>query len=1527
MTKYILNTGTRPRSSLKFPYSLETEEWEGSFIETSRNPVYYDSAASATGDMICFEITNNNSDGDSAATNGVSNTTSTQLNIIAPYHSSTLISSHLVNLETTRENIIRCHKSKVTKDIEQSDADDQMGLLLSNFTVRESDLTVNGSSIDLSTNDYFVLINSDNFKTHHLAKITKLLTFDNSGDGFEFEPAMDNEITVNTKFRLFKGPLVANTTTVAVGYGLIHDEEIQEPAVGLTGSGVDGDPSRHKEFTTISRPTIYFYNDKLNEKNKLDSGTKYRINISEKSSSATTHTKLVFLTKKESGIKIVDDGPYSTHGEIVDIVYNADYYNGFELDANERGGLTHVKATKSFTVGGAAYNNDPTITHNATTALVVGMQVVGEGIPIEGSVLAADTISGGSGYSGATAVATTGGSGTGLTVNTTVTAGAVTAVAINVGGEKYSDNDTITISGGGGNATFQVNGVSGVPTIASVGSGSVTTFELSVSTMGGSKSSETLTFITNDDLTDWNTFSVNSQRSTNGKNVANSGTFVGPTRYLHYDTSPTKTNIITSVTSLEVKKSYGRIGNMASVEAIDHKKSLSLKVKEEDTFKVYDDLQDIELTNDKDATIYGDFAGSSGSTTLTVTKLEDGQDLRVLLKNGNNYESIKLGKYFYKPSAIAAPSSGSQTITISHYRATNAIGAYTAGNLQETYSAATAYRRKWSNVCENLMVDFTIDTDLTYTDLTTNHAVTSYISNGTTLTDNNGDADKTRSRVHGLELVLRDGEYSGDRLIVSHGDKSNGVIYLTDASKTLYFQRGDAGNYLDYFEGDIKVQRKIHDGQVEEIKTETRDRATTLTFYGRDKISKLLGPLINKDYLFSQDYVYSTHGPIFDIVDTSLTFVNNYAIGSATTLQVSNSSSLNVGDVVFDQNGNYVGEIASTNPSASPQTLTLVERNFVAINNTEKVYIASSKNNIFFGKAMGANPSIANTVTSLRGTAGKGAVFTSGKELDSQTGVAPKSTDLDSYLAEASYLNDGTTLKRTDEETLGFFINSPQNLLHKEITTSSDGDDIAQDIDLPFFAKLGKEISGSAFANQKVHTVNSLSEYNVVKSERKSDGGTTLTLAPNIPVVLGRIESNPHFKQYSGSFVTTTYNAATTNWNVIAGVPVTSAFTSSSTAGSVDFIGPIYDNNENFIGNCVRVTHVFNNGAFSGSASPADQKYLNLIMDRRINHTISGGYIKYVPFAKTHQDTIYLNSSAGLPKGGALCLLESTKGSLGPIRQVLDSEDGSGLFKYDNLSKGKYGELYYSKNKNYGFYDAIRNNNYSFIKPKTHAYANLIAIKPGFMFNGNDKTFSSKYNSTVTSASATLKAFNRKNIPIFSKGAVSVRGSNFNDYPVFNETGTDFPGLYKIPKVTEDTSNSYYFGVQSYHYNKDGSTKTPEHGWNSILEIKDLFESIDPKATTNFLFSLTDLHPESMLRNNHIGKSSRVFTDYNLILKNKTNDSELILEHDNYLGNLRSPELSDTLEQTVSIDTASITTDQIKRFGLMRLVEATYDAH
>tara|TARA_R100001594_G_scaffold15084_2_gene31804 strand:+ start:779 stop:1327 length:549 start_codon:yes stop_codon:yes gene_type:complete len=78
----------------------------------------------------------------------------------------------------------------------------------------------------------------------------------------------------------------------------------------------------------------------------------------------------------------------------------------------------------------------------------------------QNTVVAVTISAGGTGYTGATGVATTTtGDGTGLTVNTTDTGGVVTAVAINAAGSGYKLGDTITIAGGGGNATLTVDGV------------------------------------------------------------------------------------------------------------------------------------------------------------------------------------------------------------------------------------------------------------------------------------------------------------------------------------------------------------------------------------------------------------------------------------------------------------------------------------------------------------------------------------------------------------------------------------------------------------------------------------------------------------------------------------------------------------------------------------------------------------------------------------------------------------------------------------------------------------------------------------------------------------------------------------------------------------------------------------------------------------------------------------------------------------------------------------------------------------
>ena len=76
------------------------------------------------------------------------------------------------------------------------------------------------------------------------------------------------------------------------------------------------------------------------------------------------------------------------------------------------------------------------------------------------SISGVDGIVGGSGYTAATNVATTGGDGQGCTVNTTVSGGAITAVAINKHGTGYKDNDTLTVTGGS-SGTFTINVVAG----------------------------------------------------------------------------------------------------------------------------------------------------------------------------------------------------------------------------------------------------------------------------------------------------------------------------------------------------------------------------------------------------------------------------------------------------------------------------------------------------------------------------------------------------------------------------------------------------------------------------------------------------------------------------------------------------------------------------------------------------------------------------------------------------------------------------------------------------------------------------------------------------------------------------------------------------------------------------------------------------------------------------------------------------------------------------------------------------------
>jgi hypothetical protein len=115
-------------------------------------------------------------------------------------------------------------------------------------------------------------------------------------------------------------------------------------------------------------------------------------------------------------------------------------------------------------LGGTTSTNDATIT-------------ITEASPVN-SVLSfnSGTLIGGSGYSSGTAVATTGGTGTGLTVNVTQTGGVVTNIGINQSGSGYTVGDSI--------AVVQPLGAVLTYTQTNVGSGYGTANNLTTSTSG-----------------------------------------------------------------------------------------------------------------------------------------------------------------------------------------------------------------------------------------------------------------------------------------------------------------------------------------------------------------------------------------------------------------------------------------------------------------------------------------------------------------------------------------------------------------------------------------------------------------------------------------------------------------------------------------------------------------------------------------------------------------------------------------------------------------------------------------------------------------------------------------------------------------------------------------------------------------------------------------------------------------------------------------------------------------------------------
>ena len=126
--------------------------------------------------------------------------------------------------------------------------------------------------------------------------------------------------------------------------------------------------------------------------------------------------------------------------------------------------------------------------NNLATTTTLTLNLSGD--PTPGAVVTTGVSNGGGGgFSAGTAVATSGGTGSGLTVDTTVVGGVITAAAVNAGGSDYLITDTVTITNPNAGKVLTLN-------LASLTGGSGYTTGTALATTGGSGSASLVVDIT-----------------------------------------------------------------------------------------------------------------------------------------------------------------------------------------------------------------------------------------------------------------------------------------------------------------------------------------------------------------------------------------------------------------------------------------------------------------------------------------------------------------------------------------------------------------------------------------------------------------------------------------------------------------------------------------------------------------------------------------------------------------------------------------------------------------------------------------------------------------------------------------------------------------------------------------------------------------------------------------------------------------------------------------------------------------------
>jgi len=384
-----------------------------------------------------------------------------------------------------------------------------------------------------------------------------------------------------------------------------------------------------------------------------------------------------------------------------------------------------------------AYDQLKAMLSNLATTTTLKLNLSGDPTPGNVVSLGSITASGLGGFTGATGVATNGGTGVGLTVDTTVTNGAITGITLNAAGTGYLITDTLTLTNAnaGGVATLNlgslVTGTGGFSNATAVattgGSGTGLTLDTTVDASGA---------ITNLVVNAAGTGYANGETITltnpNAGGVATTDTLVVGTGYID-GTAVATTGGGGSGLTVDVTTSGGQVTGVA--------------VNAAGTGYAVDDT--ITITNPN-----GGGVQTLGTIATAGTGYANGSGIAVVGGNGSGLTvDLTTSAGVVTGVTINADGSGyaaSDVVTIVN---ANGSGAKTLGSITTAgtgYSSGTGVATTSAGSGTGLTVDTTVDGDGAITAVTINNDGSGYAASEViTIAGGSGTAQFTVSEIHG----------------------------------------------------------------------------------------------------------------------------------------------------------------------------------------------------------------------------------------------------------------------------------------------------------------------------------------------------------------------------------------------------------------------------------------------------------------------------------------------------------------------------------------------------------------------------------------------------------------------------------------------------------------------------------------------------------------------------------------------------------------------------------------------------------